>query len=194
MAEWRHLCIDMQRMFSEETPWYVPWMDKVMPQVVELSQLHAERTIFTRFIPPEHPEEMPGAWQEYYRKWWMMTGEHLPSELLSLPGELAHLSPPAKIFDKRTYSPWCDGRLHGALRRDGVTSLVITGGETDVCVLAAVLGAIDLGYRVVMLSDAVCSGADETHDASLKLLSDRFSVQLTLLSTEAFLRRKLEFG
>lgn len=187
MAEWRHVCIDMQRMFSEDTPWRVPWMDKVMPQVLELSQQHAKRTIFTRFIPPQYPEEMPGAWKDYYRKWQMMTAEYLPAELLGLSAKLAHLSPPARVFDKRTYSPWFDGRLHSALQRDEVTSLVITGGETDVCVLAAVLGAIDLGYKVVILNDAVCSGADETHDASLKLLSDRFSVQLHLMSTEAFL-------
>jgi hypothetical protein len=29
--------------------------------------------------------------------------------------------------------------------------------------------------RVIVLKDAVCSGADETHDASLILLGDRFS-------------------
>jgi nicotinamidase-related amidase len=63
----------------------------------------------------------------------------------------------------------------------------VTGGETDVCVLAAALGAVDLGYKVIVLKDAVCSGADETHDASLELLGDRYSVQLEINTTEAFL-------
>ena len=100
---------------------------------------------------------------------------------------LAHLVPPGLLFDKSTYSPWIDGRLHNLLRQTEVATLVISGGETDVCVLATTLGAIDLGYRVIVLEDAVCSGADETHDASLKLLGDRFSVQLELLTTESFL-------
>jgi hypothetical protein len=26
-----HLCIDMQQMFSEPTPWHVPWMKRVVP-------------------------------------------------------------------------------------------------------------------------------------------------------------------
>ena len=65
--------------------------------------------------------------------------------------------------------------------------MVITGGETDVCVLATALGAIDLGYRAIILTDAVCSGADETHDASLKLLESRFTVQMDAMSTAAFL-------
>jgi nicotinamidase-related amidase len=55
-------------------------------------------------------------------------------------------------------------------------------------VLATTLGAIDLGYRVIVLNDAVCSGADDTHDASLELLHDRFSVQLELMDTEEFFR------
>jgi nicotinamidase-related amidase len=86
-----------------------------------------------------------------------------------------------------TYSPWVDGRLVSHLRQQGVQTLVITGGETDVCVLATVLGAIDFGFHVIVLSDAVCSGADETHDAAVDLLGDRFSVQLKLLETDAFL-------
>jgi nicotinamidase-related amidase len=74
------------------------------------------------------------------------------------------------------------------LLKKGIETVVLTGGETDVCVLATALGAIDLGYRVVVLKDAVCSGADDTHDASLELLGDRFSVQLRIATTEQFLR------
>ena len=126
-------------------------------------------------------------WKAYYDKWWMMTADHIPPELLGLVPELAHCCPPAMLFDKTTYSPWIDGRLHALLLQEAVDTVVITGGETDVCVLATTLGAIDLGYRVVLLTDAVCSGADDTHDASMKLLGDRFSVQLSLMTTEQFL-------
>jgi nicotinamidase-related amidase len=117
-----------------------------------------------------------------------MTGEHLSPELLQLVPELQRLAPPARIFDKPVYSPWLDGRLHAVLRTEGVESLVVTGGETDVCVMATVFGAIDLGYRTVVVKDAVCSGADATHDASLELLGNRFSVQLDLMDTVDFMR------
>ncbi|KPH07517.1 cysteine hydrolase (plasmid) [Rhizobium acidisoli] len=188
IGEWRHLCVDMQRMFAEDTPWHVPWMARVSPQIEELAGRHPSRTIFTRFLPPDQADEMPGKWREYYRKWWMMTGEHLPRDLVDLAASLASLVPPARHFDKRTYSPWIDGRLHPILQSERVDTLVITGGETDVCVLATTLGAIDLGYRVIVLKDAVCSSADDTYDASLELLHDRFSVQLELMETEEFLR------
>ncbi|MBB4184598.1 cysteine hydrolase family protein [Sinorhizobium terangae] len=187
LGNWRHLCVDMQKMFAEDTPWHVPWMERVSPEVVEVAGRHSQQTIFTRFIPPVNAAGMPGTWGAYYTKWWMMTGEHLPAGMVELIEPLAALVPPAEIHDKRTYSPWVDGTLHLRLQRNRVSTLVISGGETDVCVLAATLGAIDLGYQVILLKDAVCSSADDTHDASLELLGERFSVQLQLMTTETFL-------
>ncbi|WP_075293146.1 cysteine hydrolase family protein [Pararhizobium arenae] len=187
IGNWRHICVDAQRMFAEDTAWHVPWMSRVLPQLEEVSHRHAERTIFTRFITPVQADDASGGWKEYYQKWWMMTGEHLPHELLELVPSLQTLVPPARIFDKPTYSPWIDGRLLSHLASEAVQTVVVTGGETDVCVLATVLGAIDRGFYVIMLSDAVCSGADETHDAAVNLLGDRFSVQLDLMKTEDFL-------
>jgi nicotinamidase-related amidase len=186
-ANIRHLCVDMQRQFSERTPWHVPWMAKVSPQIVEVASRHAGQTVFTRFMPPANAEAANGMWKLYYEKWWMMTRDQQPPEMLDVVPELRRLCPPAIIIDKATYSPWVDGRLHNVLRSEGVDTLVMTGGETDVCVLATVLGGIDLGYRVVVLEDAVCSGADETHNAALTVLGDRFSVQLDLVDTETFL-------
>lgn len=188
-ANWIHLCIDMQRMFAEETPWHVPWMRNVSPQVLAVAQRYPHRTIFTRFVPPKRAQDMPGTWRAYYEKWDSMTLEVLGPEIVDLVPALKALVPPARIFDKMTYSPWTTGELHRVLAGEGCKTLAISGGETDVCVLAAAIGAIDLGYRVVLLKDAVCSGADETHDASLELLGDRFSVQLEISTTEDFLRR-----
>ena len=49
-----HIAIDMQRLFGEpESPWNVPWLSRVLPQVLELARHHPERTVFTRFIPPQ---------------------------------------------------------------------------------------------------------------------------------------------
>lgn len=186
-GEWRHICVDMQRMFAEDTPWKVTWMERVSPQVLEVAGRYADRTIFSRFLPPARPTNATGMWRAYYEKWWMMTAEHLRAEMYDLLPELAAFTPPAIVFDKRTYSPWIDGRLNAFLRGQDVETLVITGGETDVCVLATALGAVDLGYRAIILTDAVCSGTDETHDASLKLLESRFTAQMDAMSTEAFL-------
>jgi nicotinamidase-related amidase len=80
----RHLCIDMQRMFAEATPWQVTWMGMISPAVIELAGRHKERTIFTRFIPPDNPQQVHGTWRAYYRKWQDMTRERLPPNMISL--------------------------------------------------------------------------------------------------------------
>ena len=85
-----------------------------------------------------------------------------------------------------TNSPRIDGRLHRILQVDDVDSVAITSGERDVCIPATVLGAIDRGYEVKLLSDAVSSGVDETHDTTLRLLGGRFSVQVDVLTTDRF--------
>ncbi|MDX3924801.1 MAG: cysteine hydrolase [Shinella sp.] len=187
VGNWRHICVDMQRIFSEDTPWRVPWITRALPQICEIADAAPERTIFTRFLPPPTAEDARGAWREYYRKWWMMTGEHMPSEMLRLLPELEAFAPPARIFSKRIYSPWLDGKFHSFLNGDNVSTLVITGGELDVCVMATTLGAIDLGYHVILIEDAICSGVDETYDASLEILKNRFSVQLQVGPAEEFL-------
>lgn len=184
---WRHICVDMQRLFAEETPWKVEWAERILPRIVEVTAAAPERTIFTRFITPVRPEDMPGLWQDYYRKWWMMTREHMDPAMLDLVPELSRFTPPGKVFDKPAYSPWLDGRLHQFLQSEGVGTLVVSGGETDVCVLATVITGIDLGYRVIVLKDAVCSSSDPTYDASLYVLGSRFSVQADMASVEEFL-------
>ena len=74
------------------------------------------------------------------------------------------------------------------LRERHTDALIITGAETDVCVLAAVLGAIDFGYRVVLVTDAICSSSDETHDALLTLYHQRFAQQIETVDIETLLR------
>lgn len=178
-----HLCIDMQRLFAEDTPWRTPWMPRVAPMVERLVEARPHQTCFTRFVPPTRPEVATGAWRTYWERWREMTLERLPPQAIDLLPRLAAYAPPARILDKPVYSPWWDGRLHRDCQARAVDTLIVTGGETDVCVLAAVLGAMDLGYRVVVVTDALCSSADTVHDAALKLYRDRFSQQVETAET-----------
>jgi nicotinamidase-related amidase len=182
-----HLCVDMQRLFAEDTEWHTPWMARVVPQVRQIAEAHPERTIFTRFVPLDTPGEGRGTWKSYYERWSSMTIENLGRDKVELVPELASLVPPAKLFDKHVYSPWVENDLDGALRARGVDTLVVTGGETDVCVLATVLGAVDRGYRVVVVTDALCSSSDETHEASLGLYRNRYGSQVEAVTTDCVL-------
>ena len=186
-----HLCIDMQRIFSVSGPWATPWMERVLPVVAEIASRFPARTIFTRFMTPMRPEDMPGMWRRYYERWPQTTRSRISPELLELMPPLARLAPPAAVIDKTRYSAFSEPQLVKELRRREVDTLIITGSETDVCVLATVLDAIDYGYRVIIVRDAVCSSSDEGHDALLKLYHQRYSEQVETADMDDVLSRWL---
>ena len=160
-----HLCVDMQRIFSAEGPWPTPWMERVLPIVAELAGRFPERTVFTRFITPYTAKDMPGMWQRYYTKWREATRERLQSDLLELLPPLAKLCPPATVVNKTRYSAFAEPNLLSHLQARDADGLVVTGSETDVCVLSTVLGAVDLGYRVIVVRDGICSSSDTGHES-----------------------------
>jgi nicotinamidase-related amidase len=161
----------------------MPWLPRVLPNVVAIASAHPERTIFTRFIPAAKPGHGVGMWRHYYERWGSMTIDQLGPEMIGLVPELAQFVPPARIFDKHVYSPWTGTDLHQQLRGAGVDTIIITGGETDVCVLATMLGAIDWGFRTILVTDALCSSADETHDAMMDVYMNRFAQQVECVTT-----------
>lgn len=182
-----HLCIDMQNLLGPESPWHAPWAVEVLPKVTRIAEAHASRTIFTRFVPPADPETLPGTWRRYYARWDRLTARKIDPALIELLPPLRALVPPAAVIDKPVYSPFTGRRLKALLRARSIETLVVTGAETDICVLATVLAAVDLGYRVVVVEDAICGSADSTHDALLTFYRDRLSLQVELAGTEAVL-------
>ena len=129
-------------------------------------------------MPARNAEEASGTWRRYYERWAGMTLDALDPGMVALMPPLDGFAPPAETFDKTTYAPWIHGDLDARLKRRGIDTLVVTGGETDVCVLGTVLGAIDRGYRVVVVVDALCSASDETHDAMVLLYASRYGQQV----------------
>lgn len=182
-----HLCVDMQRIFSAEGPWPTPWMSRVLPVVGYIAQQHPERTVFSRFITPAEPSEMPGMWTRYYTRWRIATRNCIDPCLLELMPELQRYSPPATVIDKTRYSAFLDSALLRHLQDREADGLIITGAETDVCVLATVMSAVDFGYRVILVRDALCSSSDEGHDALMKMYHTRFSEQIETADAETIL-------
>jgi nicotinamidase-related amidase len=182
-----HLCVDMQRMFAPPYPWAMPWLCRILPVVERLCARSPARTVFTRFLPPRSPEDAGGAWRRYYRKWEEMTLDRIGVEAVGLVPPLMRFAPPARVVDKTVHSPWLTPALPAILSDGGVDTIIVSGGETDVCVLATVLGAIDRGYRVVLVRDGLCSSSDRGHDDLLDLYASRFDVQIEVADSDEIL-------
>ncbi len=182
-----HVCVDMQKLFGAGSPWMIPWSGAILPAVAEIAGRHAVRTLFTRFIPARRAADAPGVWARYYERWQQLTLDRDGAKLIDLLPPLAELVPPARVLDKHVYSPWTEGKLDAALQGAPIDTLIVTGGETDVCVLATVMGGVDRGYRMILVSDALCSSTDDQHDALMNLYRERFNEQLEVTTAAEIL-------
>jgi nicotinamidase-related amidase len=122
-------------------------------------------------------------------RWRQTTREYLDLRLLELMRPLSALCPPARVIDKTRYSAFAEPTLLAHLQERQADALIISGSETDVCVLATVLDAADLGYRVVVVRDAICSSSDEGHDMLMCLYHTRYSEQIETTDAATVLSR-----
>lgn len=122
-------------------------MERALPEAVRLIAQAPQRTVFTRFIPVRNKSEARGVWKAYYEKWECVTGDKFDPALLELVPALARFVP-AAVIDRQAYCTFANGKLEAFLDGHQVDTLIVSGGETGVCVLAAVLAAVDLAIAL----------------------------------------------
>ncbi len=78
------------------------------------------------------------------------------------------------VIRKRWYDGFAGTELDGALRAQGITSLVIAGTMTDICVLSTVVGAFNHEYRITVVEDGVATLWPEIQRATLDIIGRAF--------------------
>ena len=182
-----HLAIDMQMMFAVQGEWRVPGLAAIVPPIAAIARHRPGCSLFVRFIAPPTADDAVGVWRRYYRRWSAYTGQALAPGMTDLVDGLRALAPPGDIVDKSAHSALAAPALHARLQGRGIGALVVSGIETDVCVLATVLQAVDLGYRVVVARDAVASASPAAHAATLEHVLPRLDQQVEIAGTAAIL-------
>lgn len=137
--------------------------------------------IFTQFLAREtdnllwlwSPQCRPDTmccWKGFRRRYDDAQGEldctEVIAELQPEPGDLR--------IEKYSYGAFHGTDLDGHLRTLGVTSLVVTGTVTQICVDETARGGFDRGYRTTLVADAVSSFAPDLHAATLKNFAMKF--------------------
>lgn len=118
---------------------------------------------------------------------WRCDPGKVESKALTASSRFSILVPPAAVVDKPVYSAFVGSTLRQQLLARSADGVIVTGAETDVCVLATILDALDLGYPIYVISDAVCSSTDASHDAAMTLYRTRFYQQVQMLDTDGLL-------
>jgi nicotinamidase-related amidase len=179
----RHIIIDMQRLFAEETVWHTPVIADILPNVLDLTTAFASRTLFAKFMVPVAPHHASGRWQIYYERWSMLTTSAMDPAMQDLVAPLAAIATTEMTIEKTTYSIFGVPGFDKRLRDEHVDTLVFSGVETDVCVLASLFDAVDAGFHVIAAADAVGSSAMDSHQAILEHVLPRMPEQIEIRAT-----------
>ncbi len=79
------------------------------------------------------------------------------------------------VFSKTTGSVFNSAPIHQVLMSMGIRNLVLCGVMTSGCVESAARDATDLGYGVIVASDACASWTSALHEASLRVMDGVFA-------------------
>lgn len=153
--------IDMQEIFrSPDSEWVVPAYDAAAAKVRRLTEQFADRVIWTRFV--RDPAE-PGSWHAYYDRWSGSRHEpDSPAWGLTMP-----VGESDTVLSLPTFSKWGDELARLTAESE---HLVVCGVATDCCVLSTVLGAVDAGKKVTVVTDACAGASAEAHDQAVALM------------------------
>lgn len=185
------LVVDMQRAFVQPgEALEVPAARAIVPRIQELLRIFREKrlpVVFTEFtysqnaplligeLHPEHRAAPPGAPRGFgVPSSSCLEGEdnaRVIPELLPCPDEL--------VVRKHYYDGFNGTVLDGALRARGVTTLVVTGTMTDICVLATVAGGFNREYRIAVVQDGVATLSPDVQLAALDIIRRAYARVLT---------------
>jgi nicotinamidase-related amidase len=180
-----HLVVDMQELFRSHSEWGTPALTRIIPAIAQLVKARPGQTYFSRFIPARNADEASGAWQRYYRRWSSVTLDALGTGMVDIVPELQPLA--KHLVDKVGYSAMGNASFRQTVLAQKDPCLIVSGVETDVCVLATVMEAMEAGVRIVLPTDALASSSESCHDRALGILHDRFDDQIELGTVEEIL-------
>ncbi|MFQ5488549.1 MAG: isochorismatase family protein [Gammaproteobacteria bacterium] len=151
------LIIDVQNDFLPGGSLAVPGGDQIIPvlngYIILFRKRHLPVFATRDWHPPDHCsfQSQGGPWPVHCVR--STKGADFP-ETLALPAETIIISK-GERQDRDAYSGFQDTDLHEQLQQLGVRRLFIGGLATDYCVQATVLDALQLGYAVCLLEDAI---------------------------------------
>jgi nicotinamidase-related amidase len=76
---------------------------------------------------------------------------------------------------KKGFGGFSNTPLDTVLRNMGVTTCVVSGVTTCVCVSSTIRGGVEHNYRMILVSDAVAEVDRTTHEAELKTMARLFA-------------------
>lgn len=179
------LVVDVQRDFCDGDGWFGSLgfdltdcqraVEAVRP-LVEVARSKGTRVVLTRQGNAPDLSDLPPARLEQGRRLGSPVGTPGTLGRALIRGEagwdvLAGLARPGDLMvDKPGFSSFVGTGLDSQLREWGVSAVAICGVTANVCVLATLLSAVDLGYDCLLLADGVGAASTSLRESVLSLV------------------------
>jgi ureidoacrylate peracid hydrolase len=84
------------------------------------------------------------------------------------------------VVIKRRDSAFQDTELRVWLQSEGINTLIICGVDTSICVETSLRDAFNIGYDVILISDATASGISKHYETTLERVRDYYGLVMTV--------------
>ncbi|MDI3403286.1 cysteine hydrolase family protein [Streptomyces cavernicola] len=176
-----HLVVDMQNGFMEEgMPLEVPVARSIVPHINAVSRAvrsHGGTNVYFRFTTRSSRD-----WSVYFEQF--QAAEFGDGEVTTFqPGSHGHalhrgldVTAEDTVMDKTRFSPFTPSSSDAlqVLRERGIDTVLVSGTLTDCCSAATARDAQQLGFRVILISDANAALSDAEHNAAVNNVAAYF--------------------
>ena len=84
------------------------------------------------------------------------------------------------VVIKRRDSAFQDTELRVWLQSEGINTLIICGVDTSICVETSLRDAFNIGYDVILISDATASGINKHYETTLERVRDYYGLVMAV--------------
>lgn len=84
------------------------------------------------------------------------------------------------VVIKRRDSAFQDTELRVWLQSERINTLIICGVDTSICVETSLRDAFNIGYDVILISDATASGTNKHYETTLERVRDYYGLVMTV--------------
>lgn len=185
-----HLCIDMQVAFLEEgSELEVPLAREIVPAINRISGAVREAgglNVFVKFVVDDETARSWPIWLSYFCSPERGAAMHVLFKDGAPGGAFARgldVRDGDVVVPKSRFGALVPGasQLHEVLQQRGIDTLIITGTVTNCCCESTARDAMQMNYKVIMVSDANAALSDADHNATL---NNMVSIFADVMSTD----------
>ncbi|WP_297886983.1 nicotinamidase [Sulfurihydrogenibium sp.] len=182
------IVVDMQNDFMPYGALPVKDADKIVPIINEYVSIFEEKSNPVFYTRDWHPENhisfkgYGGIWPSHCVQ--NTEGAKFHPDL-KIPSDNKFIISKGTSPDFDAYSGFQGTVLDSLLKERGVKRIFVCGVATDFCVKNTVIGGLNLGYQVFILTDAIKAVFPDKENQVINQLLDQTAVAITIEDTDA---------